>query len=399
MDDIFTCRCDGGTGAGFAIPAEIGDGTHDGRGRQLVRHPNVSLEAVVWATPVFVVGCSRSGTTLVQTILDSHPRLSVIYEADFLVDVPLGLRSSLANASEALTLAEAHPNFGVDSSFCSDSFDALTTSVVCRELGITDAAGAMRVLAASHALAQGKRRWGNKTPKALLHLAELAIVYPDAQFIHVIRDGRDSASSQARMSHRSLVEGALLWRTGMRTGRRAGSYLGPDRYLEVRLEELLSSPEEQIRRMCAFLCEDFDQTLLHFHTTARERIPPSHIQIHPLIGQPPQPVPPSREGAVTGLMQRAAAALIDAELVELGYVPASSSGRRRRIVYVTVGYTFFLVSLRRSFRALFRHFARSGGARRAARSVTRQSVGRQIQGGTLPRQAATLAPAEALDEP
>src|SRR5215467_4166559 len=46
----------------------------------------VSLEAVVWAPPVFVVGCPRSGTTLVQTMLDSHPRLSVLYEANFLVD-------------------------------------------------------------------------------------------------------------------------------------------------------------------------------------------------------------------------------------------------------------------------------------------------------------------------
>ena len=48
---------------------------------------------------------------------------------------------------------------------------------------------------------------------------------------------------------------------------------------------------------------------------------------------------------------------------------------------------------------LFRHFARSGGARRAAPSVTRQPVGRQFQGGTLPRRAATSAPAEALDQP
>jgi hypothetical protein len=45
-----------------------------------------------------------------------------------------------------------------------------------------------------------------------------------------------------------------------------------------------------------------------------------------------------------------------------------------------------------------RHFARSGGARRTARSVTRDPVGRHLQGGTLPRRAATSALAEALDE-
>jgi hypothetical protein len=155
MDDIFADRSGGSARVGFGAPVEIGDDIHGGPGRQPVRRP-VSLEAVVWASPVFVVGCPRSGTTLVQTMLDSRPRLSVICEADCLVDIPLGLRSSHANASEALTFAEAHPNFRTD------SFDARTASAACRELGITDNTGAMRVLAASQTLAQGKKRWGNK---------------------------------------------------------------------------------------------------------------------------------------------------------------------------------------------------------------------------------------------
>lgn len=391
MGDFFADNGGDSTGTRFATPAVIGDDSDGGPGRRPVRRP-VGLEEVVWASPVFVVGCPRSGTTLVQAILDSHPRLSVPYEAESLVDIPLGLRSSMVNASEALTLAEAHPNCRTH------GFDVQTARAACGDLGITDAAGAMRVLAASHALAHGKGRWGTKSPKALLHLAELATVYPDAQFIHVIRDGRDSTSSQARVFGRSVVQGALLWRTGMRTGRRAGSRLGPDRYLEVRLEELLSSPEEQIRRMCVFLGEDFSQSLLHFHT-ARERVPPSTLAIHPRLGEPLRPLPPSREGAVTGLVQRAVAALIDAELVELGYVPAASPGRRWRTVYAVIGYTYFLVSLRRNLPEFLRHLRRSGGARRAARGVTRQPDGRQLNGDTLVATMATLAPAEAPDEP
>ena len=395
MDDIFADKYGGSTRAGLAALAAVEHDARGGTGRQPVRSP-VGLEAVVWASPVFVVGCPRSGTTLVQTMLDSHPRLSVLYEADFLVDIPLGLRSSLANASKAVTLAEAHPSFGTDTSFQADSFDARTASTAFRELGITDAAGAMRALAASQALAQGKRRWGNKTPKALLHIAQLAIVYPDAQFIHMIRDGRDSASSNA-LGDRNLVQSALLWRAGVRAGRRAGSHLGPARYLEVRLEELLSSPEEQIRRMCAFLGEDFDQSLLHFHATARKRIPPSHLPIHPRLGEPPRPLPASRDDAAAGLVQRVAAALIDAELVELGYLPAASSGRCRRIVYVIIGYAFFLVTLRRTLRAFLRHLARSAGARRAARRLRQQSADRQVQGATMPRRAATPAPPDASE--
>jgi len=364
MDELVADSSDTSIGMIFVAPPENGRDTRGCPAQRSVQR-QAGFAEIVSAPPVFVVGSPRSGTTLVQTMLDSHPRLSVTYEADFLIDIPLGLRSSVTNASEALTLAAAHLTYQ------RHSFDVRTASAACRELGVTDAAGAMRVMAASRALAQGKVRWGNKTPKALLHLAELAIVYPDAQFIHVIRDGRESASSQARGSDRgkkrSVVEAALLWRTGIRAGRRAGSVLGPDRYLEVRLEELLSSPEEQLRRMCAFLGEDFDQSLLGFHTTARERIPESSLASHPRLGEPPRPLPPSREAAATGLARRAADALIGAELVELGYVPAASSRRRWRTVYVVIGYAYFLVSLRRSLPDLLRHFARSAGARRATR--------------------------------
>ena len=181
----------------------------------------------------------------------------------------------------------------------------------------------------------------------------------------------------------------------MRTGRRAGSRLGPDRYLEVRLEELLSSPEKQIRRMCAFLGEDFAQSMLHSNTTARQRIPPSALTFHPRLGESPRPIPPSRDTAI-GLVHRAAAALINAELVELGYLPASSSARWRRIVYVIIGYTFFILSLRRNLVALFRHFARSAGARRAARSHT--PVARPTGPKNSMPQPATAAPPDALEQ-
>ena len=356
-------------------------------------NPELSrLAAVAWSPPLFIVGCPRSGTTLLQTMLDSHPRLAVTYEADFLVDVPLGLRSSVANAEQALTVAEAHPNFRTY------KFDALAAQAVCGELGIEDAAGAMRVLAASDALAQGKTRWGNKTPKAVLHLAELAVVYPDARFIHVITDGRDSAASQMRVFDRSLVQGALLWRTALRAGRLAGSRLGPNRYLEVRLENVIASPEEQVRRMCAFLGEDFAESMLHSHTEAWERVPASVHSIHPRIGEPPRLASRARKNAAPSLVQRVATALIEAELVELDYVPAASM-RSRRIVHVIVGYTLFIVSLRRSLPDLFRYFTRSIGAHRAARVVRRRSDGRPYQGGIVPHQAAASTPIEAVGRP
>lgn len=388
MDEINAYRYGSSVGVRSAAPATAED---DITGRAESEPSQAALDSVVWAPPVFVVGCPRSGTTLAQTMLDSHPSLNVLYEANFLVDIPLGLHSSFLNASEALAAAEAHPNFQPD------KFDVRGARSVCRELGIADSAGAMRVLAASRAVAEGKRRWGNKTPKAVLHLPELAILFPDAQFVHMIRDGRDSAASQARID-RTLIQGALLWRTGMRSGRRAGTNLGPDRYLEVRLEDLLSSPEQQIRKMCAFLGEEFDQSLLNFHTTARERIPTSGLSIHPRLGEPPRPLPTRADGGAKGVAERAAAALMESELVELGYLPARPPRRRRRIFYEIIGYTLFLVSLRKGLRDLLRHLSRAIGARRIARAVSQTPSARPVPKNTVSSRAVTPASADGPGE-
>lgn len=330
----------------------------------------ISLYEIIWSSPVFVVGVPRSGTTLVQTMLDSHPRLSVAYEANFLVDIPLGQRSWSANATEALRMVEAHTNFR------SNSFDTALARAACRDLGITDAAGAMRALGASHAIAQNKVRWGNKTPKALLHLTELAAIFPDAQFIHVIRDGRDSAASQIG-GDRSFVQNAILWRDGIRAGRRAESRVGSDRYLEVRLEEILLSPEKQIRQMCAFLGEQFHQSMMDFHVTARGRIPMSDLPSHPRLGEPPRPIPPRHESIEDNLERRAATALMESELVELGYIPIGSYSRRESGILRGIGYVLFLVALRKTWRELMRYFSRSLGARRAIRSTVRESSSTQ----------------------
>jgi hypothetical protein len=177
-----------------------------------------------------------------------------------------------------------------------------------------------------------------------------------------------------------------LWRTGLRTGRRAGSRLGPNRYLEVRLEEVLASPEAQLRRMCAFIGEDFAPSMLQSHKAARQRIPASDLGIHPRLGEAPQLVSSGCEDAAPKLVQRAAAALMDKELGELGYAPAPSEGGRRN-VRIIVGYALFIFSLRRSLPDLFRHLARCHGARRAARRGGYQPGGRQSQGGIMPHQA------------
>src|ERR1019366_5806 len=91
---------------------------------------------------------------------------------------------------------------------------------------------------------QAKQRWGDKTPHYVYHVHRLIELFPDAQFVHVIRDGREVAASVHACGWTdSVITAAAWWRRTVVDGR-SWRWLGPKRYHELRLERLIASPEE-----------------------------------------------------------------------------------------------------------------------------------------------------------
>lgn len=108
----------------------------------------------------------------------------------------------------------------------------------------------------------GKRRWCEKTPQHVQHLLALATLFPNAKFIHVIRDGRDCAASFHRRWMRTPELTIFRWKKAVSQGRIQGGSLENGRYMEVSYENLTTSPEAVLRRICRFLGEDFDEAIL-----------------------------------------------------------------------------------------------------------------------------------------
>lgn len=109
---------------------------------------------------------------------------------------------------------------------------------------------------------QGKVRWCEKTPQHAQHLLSLAAVFPKAKFIHMIRDGRDSAASFKRRWYRTPELTIFRWKKVVQEGRRQGAGLGPTRYLEVKYEDLTADPERWIRQVSDFLAVPFESSTL-----------------------------------------------------------------------------------------------------------------------------------------
>lgn len=228
-----------------------------------------------------VVGCPRSGTTLLRAMLDNHPELAVVTDAPRLINVAARLRRGpLDHAALARALGGHH-----DSQAQQDELQHQLES----DPPTTFEDGVRRCL--SHiAHTQGKARYGIKTPVFVLHLAEFGRRFPEARFVHIIRDGREVAASMLDHDEFTddIVTAAATWRRAIARGRKGGARLGPDRYLELRYEELVAAPEPVLHRLCSFLEIPYDPGLLAYPDREASRpMPPRFAHLHTSLTVPP----------------------------------------------------------------------------------------------------------------
>ena len=205
--------------------------------------------------PFFVVGSARSGTTLLRLILNSHPKLAVPPESRFIIEfLP---RSEDVNVREYLDSLAGHRRFQswhVDIDKVRDLIGPHER--VPYNVAIEKTFGAF---AAEH----GKSRWGDKTPRYVENIPQLVSLFPDAQFIHLVRDGRNVALSYAETDFgpKTIAKAARIWQRRVGRGMQDGRPLGPARYTEVKYEDLVADSEAVVKDICSFLGVEFDQKM------------------------------------------------------------------------------------------------------------------------------------------
>jgi hypothetical protein len=134
------------------------------------------------------------------------------------------------------------------------------------------------------------RRWGDKTTWYLQYLPQLLGYFPDAKFVHIIRDGRDVAASYRNVRHLEddIRRVAMEWALSVSMICEFGETLGSEQYFEVRYEDLVRSPERMLRNICTFLAEEYSPKMLDFWKMNREREfePERHMQWKRLTQEP-----------------------------------------------------------------------------------------------------------------
>lgn len=189
--------------------------------------------------PIFVIGAPRSGTTLLRMILDSHPAISCGEETHFLRDL--------------------EPIVGAQ-------WRMLAPYAVPRDWWLARIRALYTDFQAQVLTRRGKRRWAEKDPTYTRILPFIGELFPDALYVHVVRDGRDVvASFRDRWGWRSAARAANGgWADHVRAARALATGPTADRYHEIRYETMVADPEGTLRPLFAFLGEAWDPVVLRF---------------------------------------------------------------------------------------------------------------------------------------
>ncbi|HEY3486629.1 MAG TPA: sulfotransferase [Gammaproteobacteria bacterium] len=232
--------------------------------------------------PIFIVGCARSGTTLLQIMLHSHPRIAIPPETRFLMKI-YDKRTQFGDLSMPENRAALADSIIDDkkSKFGDLGLDAALIRQMIID-GPPTIGSAMGIIFREYAAKYGKPRWGDKRPNYIRYIDILLKLFPDAQFIHIIRDGRDCIASLKQMPwwKHPYRTGVYKWTQAIKAGNRARKILRADQYYELKYEALVSDPEKELRALCAYLGEEFHSAMLEHHKTTAVAVPARKLKKH-----------------------------------------------------------------------------------------------------------------------
>lgn len=211
------------------------------------------------AAAIFSGGCSRSGTTLMYSLMNAHSRIAIGLETGLLS----GSRN-IQGIAWRTNLSEPQVRHLYRQSRCFPEFTEKVLSAIAKR--------------------DGKQRWGDKSPGNVKKIGAIFQHFPNAKFIHVLRDGRDVACSLRNYSASFgnkydqnpwdlCVERWVSWTLlGI-------AFRGHPNYYEVKYEDLTTDPEKTLQGMFSWLGEEWEPEIL-----GKSRL--TEVRSHPQLAQP-----------------------------------------------------------------------------------------------------------------
>jgi sulfotransferase family protein len=232
---------------------------------------------------LFIVGCPRSGTTLLTRLLDAHSQIAITPESHW---IPRFFQQRKGLTPDGLVAADFVPLLLRHHRFADLQISRAQLETLMASGPPLHYSAAVTAIFDWYGKAHGKSLVGDKTPGYVRGIGLLHQLWPNARFVHIVRDGRDVFLSLINWPKVSAGPGrleiwqedratsaALWWEWHVRLGRAAGREMGPDRYYEMSYEALCADPAHQCAALCNFLVVPYEGAMLQFHEGRRKYSP------------------------------------------------------------------------------------------------------------------------------
>jgi len=194
--------------------------------------------------PIFLVGAERSGSTLLRLMLDGHPCIAWLNEFEYAVD--------LMKNDGACPTVDAYAQW-------LSTHRIFQASGLCLDMNRSYADN-VRSFLDQHRSRRNRPIVGATVHR---HFDRLLHLWPNARFIHIIRDPRDVARSCIGMGWAGNVHhGVERWLAAERLWDRLAERVTPSRRLDLRYEELVRSPDRTLRDACAIIGVAYDSAMV-----------------------------------------------------------------------------------------------------------------------------------------
>ncbi len=235
-------------------------------------------------SPIFVLGNPRSGTTLLRLMLTAHSDIGIAPECEFIVkqfpryghltkftksDVDAFLSDiggKILDIAEMweVPLAEIVPN--------TEALIGLSYAEVCAVI--------YRGYQSAKGFASGMY-WGDKNNAFGNYIDVLTFLYPNARFVHIVRDGRavlhsykklqvDATQKYAPNLPQDSFSVGFDWDDMVNRIDRHLNRYAKGRYVVVRYEDILDRPDHEMRKICDFLGLNYEPSMLEYHIASKK---------------------------------------------------------------------------------------------------------------------------------
>ena len=221
---------------------------------------------------IFILGVGRSGTSLLQSILNSHSKICFLPETKF-------LRSYVLKKNFKITKSNYKR---ITNQFKSDKRLKRLKIDLDEPLQINNTMyDIYQYILETKLTNQNKSNIGDKDPKLIEKINRLHHFFPNSKIIHIIRDPRDVVLSRtkAKWSQKyPFYFHAIIYYMQLSLGIKSGRNKYKENYIEVLYENLIKNPDYELLRVMKFLNLDFEKSMLNFKDSSKELVSEDELE-------------------------------------------------------------------------------------------------------------------------